>query len=539
MPLRDRASLLHHPRWLDEPATLWRLVTGLPGYLRHRLDPTGVRERTLTRQAGRIASFLDVVRRAIYGIPDSPYRALLDWAGIGYEELASMTAAHGVEGALVRLREAGVFVTVEEFKGKCWIRRGSRVLECTDRSFDNPLASGHLFARSGGSRSPGLRTVYDFRNLASNWSEHLVLRLSCYGLLDAPIGVWYPIMPGAGPVVVLSLAKAGIFPRWFTPLSYGRLKANWRSILGTLTLVHWGQFFARLPRPEFVPVEDPTLILDWIRSGLRKSGRCALFTYVSNAVRLSRSARDAGLDLSGMVFLVSSEPLSPVRRQEIEAGGAQVYPAYATMETGVLAAGCLYPSEADEMHLLNDTVAVVLYPRRTTPDGEPIPTVLVTGLQDSFPKVLLNTETGDTARLFERPCGCALETLGFQEHVSAVYGFDKLTPAGMTFLAADLVRVLEQELPARFGGTSLDYQLQEVEDEHGRSRLNLLVSPRLGPLDHAALVEVVLQELAEGADSRRFMAQVWSDQGLIQVRREEPRLTARGKHLSLDLRRNP
>ncbi len=540
MPLKTRASLLYRSAWLDEPATLWRLVTGLPGYLRHPLDPAGVRERTLTRQAGRMASFLNVVRRAIYGIPDSPYRRLLDWAGIGYEELASMTAAHGVEGALVRLREAGVFVTVEEFKGKCWIRRGSQVVECTDRSFDNPLALGHLFARSGGSRSPGLRTVYDFRNLASNWSEHLVLRLSCYGLLDAAIGVWYPIMPGAGPVVVLSLVKAGIFPRWFTPLSYGRLKANWRSILGTLTLVHWGQVFARrLPRPEFVPVDDPTLILDWIRSGLRKSVRCALFTYVSNAVRLSRSARDAGLDLSGTVFLVSSEPLTPVRRREIEAAGAEVYPAYATMETGVLAAGCIRPGEADEMHLLNDTVAVVVYPRRTVPDGDPIPTVLATGLQDSFPKVLLNTETGDTARVFERPCGCPLEALGFQQHVCAVYGFDKLTPSGMTFLAGDLARVLEQELPARFGGSSLDYQLQEVEDEHGRSRLNLLVSPRLGPLDPGALVELVLRELSRGGDSRRLMAQVWSEQGVIQVRREEPRLTARGKHLSLDLRRNP
>jgi hypothetical protein len=540
MPAKAWNPWARRPPWLDESATLLRLVGGLPGYLRHRLDPAGVRNRIVERQANRTANFLDAVRRGVYQVQGSPYRALLEWAGIGFDDLAALTAAEGVEGALLRLREAGVFVTTEEFKGKCAIRRGSLVVGSTDRSFDNPLAQGHLFARSGGSRSPGLRTVYDLRNLAANWSEHIVLRLSCYGLLEAPIGVWYPIMPGAGPVVVLALAKAGIFPRWFTPLGYGRIPANWRSLFGTLIVVYWGRIYARrLPKPQFVPADDPTPILGWIQNCLSRKGRCALFTYASHALRLSRCARDCGLDLDRMVFLVSSEPLTPVRRREIEASGAAVYPSYATMETGVLAAGCVSPVEADEMHLLTDTVAVVVYPRQTTSGGEPIPTVLTTGLQDSFPKVLLNAETGDSAQVFERSCGCPLEDLGFRHRVHAVYGFDKLSPAGMTFLAADLVRLLEQELPARFGGSSLDYQLQEIEDEGGRSRLNLLVSPRLGPLDPAALVEVVLQELGRGTDSRRLMAQIWSDQAVIQVVREEPRLTARGKHLSLDLRRPP
>lgn len=530
----------NRPPWLDESATLVRLVGGLPGFLRHRLDPAGVRNRIEERQAGRTANFLAAIRRCVYQLQGSPYRALLEWAGIEFDDLAALTVAEGVEGVLLRLREAGVFVTTEEFKGKCSIRRGSLEVESTDRSFDNPASQGHLFARSGGSRSPGLRTVYDFRNLESAWSEHIVLRLSCYNLLEAPLGVWYPIMPGAGPVVVLALAKAGIFPRWFTPLGYGRIKANWRSLLGTLTLVYWGRLYApRLPGPQFVPADDPTPILRWIESCLKSKGRCALFTYVSHAVRISRSARDSGLDLERTVFLVSSEPLTPVRRREIEASGASVYPSYATMETGVLAAGCGNPLETDEMHLLTDTVAVVVYPRQVAATGEPIPTVLTTGLQDCFPKVLLNAETGDSAQLLERTCGCPLEKLGFHGRVYAVYGFDKLSPAGMTFLAADLVRLLEQELPARFGGTSLDYQLQEVEDEGGRSRLNLLVSPRLGPLDPTALVEAVLRELGRGTDSRRLMAHVWSDQGVIQVVREEPRLTARGKHLSLDLRHRP
>jgi hypothetical protein len=53
----------------------------------------------------------------------------------------------------------------------------------------------------------------------------------------------------------------------------------------------------------------------------------------------------------------------------------------------------------------------------------------------------------------------------------------------MTFLDTDVIRVLEEELPARFGGTPTDYQLLEEEADDGQPRLQLLVHPRVGPLN--------------------------------------------------------
>ena len=60
-------------------------------------------------------------------------------------------------GALEALHTAGVFVRLEEFKGRAPIRRGSLCIEATPHDFDNPLADADLELRTGGSRSAGMR----------------------------------------------------------------------------------------------------------------------------------------------------------------------------------------------------------------------------------------------------------------------------------------------------------------------------------------------------------------------------------------------
>ena len=52
-----------------------------------------------------------------------------------------------------------------------------------------------------------------------------------------------------------------------------------------------------------------------------------------------------------------------------------------------------------------------------------------------------------------------------------------MTGEGMTLIGTDMVRILEEDLPRRFGGSPLDYQLMEEEDERGFTRLSLVVSP--------------------------------------------------------------
>jgi hypothetical protein len=100
-----------------------------------------------------------------------------------------------------------------------------------------------------------------------------------------------------------------------------------------------------------------------------------------------------------------------------------------------------------------------------------------------------------------------------------VTSYEKLTDEGMTYDATALVDLVEAALPARFGGGPADYQVLEEEDADGLTRLTLIVSPRLGPLDEAALL--------------------WGQAGLLRVRREEPRPTLRGKVLPFQVDRRP
>ena len=519
----------------DELRAYAHFALGLGPFLRNRTDYQEVLELTASRLANRERNLVDIVSRCIYANPASPYRALLNWAGCEPGDFHKMVLSEGVEGALTLLRKEGVFFTVDEFKGKCPTRRGSAEFGFRDRDFENHLSKGTLIASSGGSRSRGLRTVYDFRNLSESWTAHFVLRLQVFDLLRHPIGIWYPIMPGAGPVVVLALAKAGVYAKWFSPVTGRSLLRNFRSRFGNAFVVGWGRLAdRRMPAPEFVPFEAPERIVEWIALQLSQSGHCTVMTYVSAAVRVAQAALRMGVNLHGASFSVTAEPVTGAKRREMETAGARVIPSYATMEAGTIGAACPNATSADDMHLLDDTVAMIPYPRRIEIGGVEVNTLLVTGLLDSFPKVLFNTETGDCGELGRKSCGCRFERLGFHRHLREVYGFDKLTAAGMTFAGTDLIRILEEVLPARFGGTSLDYQLVE-EEGGGQTRLSLLVNPALGPIQEARLKGRFLSELAKGSEANRLMSKVWEASDTLRVERVVPTTTRRGKLLPLHI----
>ena len=73
---------------------------------------------------------------------------------------------------------------------------------------------------------------------------------------------------------------------------------------------------------------------------------------------------------------------------------------------------------------------------------------------------------------------CPLERYGYTEHISRIRSYSKLTGEGVTLVGSEMLRILEEVLPSRFGGSPLDYQLLEEEDEQGFTRLHLLVSPK-------------------------------------------------------------
>jgi hypothetical protein len=177
---------------------------------------------------------------------------------------------------------------------------------------------------------------------------------------------------------------------------------------------------------------------------------------------------------------LSGEPLMPTRLAAVREAGAVARPRYGTVEAGAIGYGCLTPSAADEVHVVRDSHALI----QAGPQDRPVlpaGALLLSSLRPTAPFVMLNVSLGDEAAQSARACGCPLHALGWTTHLHTIRSFEKLTAAGMTFLDADVVRVLEDVLPARFGGGPTDYQLVETEERDGLPHLRLLVRPELGP----------------------------------------------------------
>ncbi len=83
-------------------------------------------------------------------------------------------------------------------------------------------------------------------------------------------------------------------------------------------------------------------------------------------------------------------------------------------------------------------------------------------------------------------------------------------------------RILEETLSARFGGIATDYQLVEDEDPGGRPEIRLVVPPRLGPVEPAAVVTAFLEALGDGSGAERVMTLRWRHAGLVRVERRPP-----------------
>jgi hypothetical protein len=227
-----------------------------------------------------------------------------------------------------------------------------------------------------------------------------------------------------------------------------------------------------------------------------------LVTTPSAAVRVAGLAWDRGESLEGVRVLVGSEPLTPGKAEEIRRTGASVHVRYIFTEGGAAGTGCGDPAAPDDMHFMADSFALILHRRSMEGIGH-LHTYMFTSLLQYAPKVMLNVESDDFGEFGIRRCGCPLDALGLHHHLAVVRSFTK--------------------------GTSVDYQLLEAEDEHRVTRLFLLVSPDVGPVDEqkvlARFVEELLRVPFSGAPATWFQDQT------IRVVRRHPVETPSGKLL--------
>jgi len=161
--------------------------------------------------------------------------------------------------------------------------------------------------------------------------------------------------------------------------------------------------------------------------------------------------------------------------------------------------------------------------------------LFISTVSRAAPFVLVNVSLGDQAVLETRACGCPLEALGWTTHLRGIRSFEKLTAGGLTLLDVDVARVLEEELPRRFGGAPTDYQLVEDEAADGAARLRLVVDPRVGPADPDGVREAFLGALGHDRGGDRVTALAWREGHVLRVERRAPYRTANGKILHVHL----
>jgi hypothetical protein len=529
-----------------------RFISGLHEYLRERLEPLAALEQARVQLKRRIANreqnFLNLLEKGIFGYSSSPYLGLLRSRSIAFSDIRKWLEGEGIENTLIRLQQEGVYFTVDEFKGKTEVHRNGIRFKCHERMFDNPFLSNYYEVRSGATRSAGTRVRIDFEYLKQR-SLYDALLLHTHDILTAPIANWFPIFPGApGMNSSLRFMRIGNAPRrWFSQVSKGQVDVNWEKSWGTQLIFMMAKLYgAPLAAPDHADLNSAHLLAEWASEMLQESPRCAIYTFASSAVRVCIAARERGLNIEGTRFLVTGEPLTAQKKKEIEETGAMAVPVYGISEAGVIAAGCNHsqdPATSDFCHVYKDTTAIITHPLSVPHIDLEVDAFLFTTLLYESPKLLLNVGMGDYGTVRKCSCDCEFGKLGFDTHIGSIRSYEKLTGEGVTFVDTDLIRILEKELPSRFGGRSTDYQLAEQENGAGLNRLRLLVSPRLGFLDERRIAREFIELLKRAEDSPESWAQsgslMWNQAGMVQVERSAPIPTVSGKILPFQLAKSP
>lgn len=518
-----------------------RFAWGLRGFLRRRLSLDEAIAFVKRRIAEREMAFLRLVERGIYGYPHSPYLPLLQLARCEFGDVQTMLGSRGLEATLLALREAGVYITFEEFKGREPLVRQGQVFDVKPNDFDNPYLKTAYTVQSGGSTGAGTRVGTDLDRLA-DLGPSALLTSQAHGVHGAPMALWLGILPDSSGINTLLLrAHIGEMPvKWFSAINSREVKPGLKNRLATDYFVTVGRLYDRtLPRPEPVSLDQAEIVAHWAATTLKTHSACIIRTHPSRALRVCLAAQAEGLDLTGAVFWGGGEPPTPAKIRVIRETGARWIPGYWITEVGTVGLGCAAPIDENDVHFCHDNLALIQYPRQVPGTTITVAPFYFTSLLPTASKILLNMESDDYGIVEERECGCLLSQVGYKQHLRQIRSFRKLTGEGVTLVGSDMERILEEVLPARFGGSPLDYQLQEEEDEQGFTRLSLVISPRLTIEDEGAVIETVLDTLRQSNAAADLAQNIWRQANTLRVKRMEPLRTERGKLLPLHLGSKP
>ena len=95
---------------------------------------------------------------------------------------------------MAELRQAGVYATLDEFKGRVPLERDGVSMPLGDGDFDNPLIAGHYWGATGGSRGTSRRVAVDLGRFEHEAGYQALFR-DGFGLDGRPFGIYRVIPP--------------------------------------------------------------------------------------------------------------------------------------------------------------------------------------------------------------------------------------------------------------------------------------------------------------------------------------------------------
>jgi len=484
------------------------------------------------RRANKRAVFLDLAKRAVFDRPENPYHSLFAMAGCEYGDLVEMTEREGLDASLERLYDAGVRLTHAEFKGFEPIRRGGKEIPCASTDFSNPLVKKGIVGSSSGSRSRGTPTRRGVEWMVQR-EAMTRYQLAAVGLEKHRHVGLLPMLPAfSGLTRTVIAARDGRAEAWFT--LGGSLRDSWHYRAVTTLLILWVRLHGvRGAFPRYLAGDDFGPAAEYVAELNARGVPCIVDAIVSPGVRLADAARAKGLDLSLTTFFLAGEALTNAKRAVITATGATVLPTYIVSEIGLIGTACQQMTTDNCVHVMDDGFSVFSR-RRTAPlsDTE-VDSLVFTSMYAPGPYFLINVEMDDAGTLEPTRCDCGLTKLGYTTQLRNVFSYGKLTGQGTTLVGTDILRILEEALPARFGGSPSDYQLVEMDGD-AQSELELRVHPRVGAVAVDDVHEYFLSQIKPlwgGALTRRE----WKQTGGVRVVIAEPYATKTGKVLALHL----
>jgi hypothetical protein len=511
-----------------------RLARGVHRFLRTSpaADPAAlVREQLEQREA----RFLSTVREVIFANPRNPYRRLFHAAGCTFHDLEATVRSDGLEPTLDALYRSGVYLTHDEFKGKQPVRRGNLEMPVTADDFANPLVRGGLETCTSGSRSAGVKTSRSvpfliYREALDRlWMDRL-------GLAGRPqMGLYHSLPAMSGVYRAIVAARHAVpMERWFTVAGEGLERRAYQLMTGLLIRE------ARLLgvpacRPTYLQPNDFGPVAEWLARQRERGVRCVVSGGVSRSVRVAAAASERGLNIEGTAFVASGEAMTRAKRVVIEATGSEAFSLYVVMEIGPVGISCRNLRDDNGVHVFRDSVAVISRRRQAPLSGTTVDSLLLTTLLPVAPLVLINVEMDDCGTLESLPCDCGLAGFGYHQRIRGLYSYGKLTAQGATLVGTDLLRILEEDLPVRFGGTPTDYQLVEYEGAR-QTEMQLRVHPRLA-IGSEQLVQDYFLGQVRLLWGGSLMRREWMYTQAVRVVFAEPIAGRSGKVLALHLLR--